>query len=67
IAGNDPARAVVRQRERELKRGLARMDGGRPLELWSGAAGTRQMDYRWGATVRGMIRDIHQGLARVDA
>lgn len=63
----EKARTLVRERERALKRGLARMDGGRALELWGGASGTRQMDYRWSATARTMITDIHDGLARSNA
>jgi hypothetical protein len=55
---------MIMERERQLKRGLARVDGGRPLELFQGAAGNRQIDYRWKATARRMILDIQEGLAR---
>jgi hypothetical protein len=61
------ARQLVSERERMLKRGLARVDGGRALELFQGAAGTRQIDFRWGATVKQMLLDIQKGLASGDA
>lgn len=66
-ARSEAARALVGDRERELKRGLARVDGGRSLEIWGGAAGTARMDYRWNAVVKQIITDIHEGLARADA
>ena len=67
IAQSTSARVLIANRERELKRGLARVDGGRALELWGGAVGTRQIDYRWGAIARRMVEDIHSGLRRTDA
>ena len=56
------ARQLVGTRERTLKRGLSRLDNPRTLELWSGAAGTGALDYRWRPT-RVILRDIRQGLA----
>jgi hypothetical protein len=64
VADDDRARGMIMERERQLKRGLARVDGGRPLELFQGGAGNRQIDYRWKATARRMILDIQEGLAR---
>lgn len=55
------ARRLVGNRERALKRKLSRLDNPRALELWSGAAGTGALDYRWGPT-RVILRDIRQGL-----
>ena len=56
------ARQLVGNRERALKRGLSRLDNPRALELWSGAAGTGALDYRWAPT-RVILRDIRQGLS----
>ncbi len=61
VARDVAARTLVSNRERMLKRGLARVDGGRALEMFQGAAGTRQIDYRWTATVRQMLADIQEG------
>jgi hypothetical protein len=58
------ARSLIHERERQLKRSLARMDGGRALELWGGDSGARQLDYRWKAIVKQLVDDIHQGLER---
>jgi hypothetical protein len=66
-AKSDAARTLIGDRERELKRGLARVDGGRALEIWGGAAGTARMDYRWNAVVKQIVTDIHEGLARANA
>jgi len=62
-ADNHEARRLVRQRERWLKRGRSRFDSRRHLELWSGAAGLGQINYRWGV-VRTLINDIVIGLGR---
>jgi hypothetical protein len=67
VSRDSVARDLVSNRERMLKRGLARVDGGRALELFQGAAGTRQIDYRWTATVRQMLSDIQEGLASGNA
>ena len=67
VARDRGARELIARRERMLKRTLARVDGGRALELFQGAAGARQIDYRWTATVRRMLADIREGLARDDA
>lgn len=67
VVTSEPARTLVKEREREIKRGLARVDGGRALELFGGAAGANQMDFRWKATVMRVIADIHEGLHLADA
>jgi hypothetical protein len=64
ITRSDTARTLVRERERQLKRGQARVNGGRPLELWGGDSGSRQLDYRWAGTVRRFLADIQDGRAR---
>jgi hypothetical protein len=50
-------------RERALKRGKARLENRRALELWGGAAGTAQIDYRWYG-VQTIVSDILLGLGR---
>ena len=53
-------RDLVQNRERMLKRGQARLDNPRALELWSGAAGTGRLDYRWRVS-RTILTDILEG------
>lgn len=69
-AKTDPHRAValpsdiqalIRDRERRLKKGKARLHSHRALEMWSGHSGTGRMTYRW-PTARTVIGDIHRGL-----
>ncbi len=57
------ARALVREREIQLKRSRARLTNPRRLELWGGDSGTWLMDYRWGSAKR-LLHDIFDGLAR---
>lgn len=64
IAVNDHARQLVHERERVLKRGQARLDNARARELWGGAAGTAQLDYRWLPVVQKIASDIIIGLAQ---
>ena len=62
------ARALVREREIQLKRGRARLVSPRHLELWGGQSGTGRMSYRWGgsplAGTRLLLKDIFEGLGR---
>ncbi len=58
---SQPARELIRIRERQIKRGLARVLGGRPLELWSGESGSAQLDFRW-RNARRIYLDIQKGL-----
>jgi hypothetical protein len=62
LVADERARILIRERERALKRSLARLDNRRALELWSGAAGTSQLDYRW-RTAQTMIIDILGGIS----
>ena len=48
VCDNSLARALVRERESQLKRGRARLASPRHLELWGGRSGTGRMNYRWG-------------------
>ncbi|MCY2977059.1 MAG: DUF6361 family protein [Planctomycetota bacterium] len=58
---NNAARELIKIRERQIKKGLARVLGGRPLELWSGESGSAQLDFRWRNTRR-IYLDIQKGL-----
>lgn len=55
------ARNLISQREHQIKGSLARTRNERARDLWSGAAGSDQMDLRW-RTSRRIITDILQGL-----
>lgn len=58
---DETARRLIFEREVALKHGRARLENQRYLELWSGAAGTRQLNYRW-PVVNIIINDILNGL-----
>ena len=47
---SEKARSLIEQRERQLKRGQARLAGGRALDLWQGRSGTSRLNYRWYVT-----------------
>jgi hypothetical protein len=51
------ARSLIIDRECQLKRGQARVKGGRALESWGGDSGSRQLDYRW-RIAKQMILDV---------
>ncbi len=59
LLDNHQAENFIRDRERFLKRGQARLFNQRALELWGGAAGTMRLDYRW-STVRTILADIRK-------
>lgn len=61
------ARELIINRERFLKRKQARLDGGPALELWGGASGTGQLDYRWGRIARQFVLDVQIALGKSDA
>jgi len=61
MADEPRVRVLIQERERHLKKGLARLENRRALELWSGAAGTRQLDFRW-AIARRILNDILEGI-----
>ena len=65
---NSQARTLVRDREIQLKRGRARLESPRHLELWGGQSGTGRLNYRWGERpitgTRMILRDIFDGLER---
>jgi len=62
LAGMEPARQLVRDRERELKGPRARLQNRQALLLWRGDAGSRQMDFRW-AVAQTIVNDILDGLS----
>ena len=64
IVDDREARGLIHDREERLKRTQARLTNPRALERWGGAAGTAQLNYRWGVSQR-IIADIHTGLGRV--
>ncbi len=61
LAINSEARQLIKERERALKKSLARLENPRALELWTGAAGAGRLDFRWGVT-RKIVTDIMEGL-----
>ncbi|MBZ5538185.1 MAG: DUF6361 family protein [Acidobacteriia bacterium] len=60
---DDHARRLICERELALKRDQARLQNPRALELWSGAAGTAQLNYRW-RIAQTIVGDILEGLLR---
>jgi hypothetical protein len=55
------AKRLIVEREEQLKHTRARLSNKRALELWNGASGDRQLDFRWG-NVSTLLDDIHAGL-----
>jgi len=55
------ARTLILERERQLKRGQARLDNQRARELWRGDSGTARLVYRWDIAST-MALDILAGL-----
>ena len=63
LAENQAARQLIRERERALKGGLARLHNSRALENWGGASSIGRLDFRWGNVSRHLL-DIQAGLRR---
>lgn len=61
LADDKQVQQLIRNREIDLKHGLARLENVRALELWNEAAGTGRLDFRWGIA-RQMANDILEGL-----
>lgn len=55
------SRSFVSDREIRIKRNLARVLGGRPLEIWQGESGAAQLDLRW-RSARRILEDILTGV-----
>jgi uncharacterized protein DUF6361 len=66
LCNSSTARLLIRERERRLKKNLARIDNPRAQELWSGDSGTAQLDFRWFISQR-LLKDIFDGLKAADA
>jgi len=62
LADDKQVRQLIRNREIELKKGLARLESARALELWNGAAGTGRLDFRW-QVARQIVNDVLEGLS----
>ena len=63
VEKNKKAREVIRIRETYLKGGRSRFKSKRHRELWGGASGNFQVDYRWWVTKR-IVNDIIRGLEK---
>jgi hypothetical protein len=55
------ARDLILERERTLKRSLARLGNPRALELWQGASGAYRLDFRW-RNAEQILNDLLNGL-----
>ena len=66
LRDNRTARALIRERERRLKKNLARIDNPRAQELWRGDSGSAQLEFRWLISQR-LLADIFEGLESPDA
>lgn len=66
LLDSQTARMLIRQRERRLKKNLARIDNPRAQELWNGDSGSAQLDFRWLISQR-LLADIFAGLESSDA
>jgi hypothetical protein len=62
LSTDEMARSLIYDREVALKQNRARLQNQRALELWSGAAGAGQLDYRWSAVVNRIVNDILLGM-----
>ena len=60
VSEHASARTMIVNRERYLKRGQARVDNRRALELWGGESGAAQLDYRW-RSARRILSDLDDG------
>lgn len=63
LASDVSARDLIAGREQFLKRGQARLTNRRALEMWNGAAGVGQMNYRW-PNAQTILDDIYEGLSQ---
>jgi len=61
LSTDKAAQSLIRDRETALKRDRARLQNQRALDLWSGDAGTGQLDYRW-RVVSTIVNDILIGM-----
>jgi hypothetical protein len=66
LASAKTARVLIAERERRLKKNLARIDNPRARELWNEEAGSGQLEFRW-LSSRRILMDIFEGLEVSDA
>ena len=66
LATSQDARALIRDREFQHKRGQARLANKKRLREWTGNAGTRPLVFRW-PQVQRMLIDIADGLDQPQA
>lgn len=66
LCDSPSVRSLIRERERRLKKNLARIDNPRAQELWAGDSGTAQLEFRW-VISQGLLGDIFDGLEAPDA
>jgi hypothetical protein len=62
-ADSETLRGLVSTREQKQKKAQSRLTNDRLLRTWSGGSGSAPLTYRW-SQVRGIVRDVHDGLAR---
>jgi hypothetical protein len=60
------ARRLIGEREKRLKKNLARINNARAQELWNGDSGSAQLEFRWQIAQR-LLTDIFNGLEAKDA
>ena len=63
LADDDEVRGFLVRRERQHKGAQARIGHRARLENWTGSSGAGAMTFRW-TTVRDILTDLHDGLAR---
>ena len=61
VVNSDELRTAIRDRERQLKKSLARLANPHALEMWRGDAGVARFDFRW-RVGRSAVNDIATGL-----
>jgi hypothetical protein len=66
LSDSPAARLLINERERCLKKNLARIDNPRAQELWTGDSGTAQLEFRWSISQQ-LLEDIFDGLEAPDA
>lgn len=66
LRDSSSARSLIGERERRLKKNLARIGNTRAQELWNGDSGSAQLEFRWIISQR-LLGDIFEGLEAADA
>ena len=61
VVNSDELRTAISDRERQLKKSLARLANPHALEMWRGDAGVARFDFRW-RVGRSAVNDIATGL-----